>query len=103
MSDKVVCTWIIDIPQNRTVHLKLVWLDGGSSISVLCVLTVGDRLLERGGTALLSGCDRNKATLSWTGTGNSSNSAQLVYHGEKWFLNYPLCLIESVRLNWLTL
>ncbi|XP_028281680.1 mucin-22 [Parambassis ranga] len=79
MSDKVVCTWIIDIPQDRTVHLKLVWLDSGSSISVLCVLTVGDRVLERGGTALLSGCDRNKATLSWTGAGNSSNAAQLVY------------------------
>ncbi|XP_035516726.1 interphotoreceptor matrix proteoglycan 2 [Morone saxatilis] len=75
-----VCSWVIGIPLGRTVLLKVVWLESGSSISVRCVWNKQDQVLESGGTALLSGCDRNKATLSWTGAGHHSNGIQLSYY-----------------------
>ncbi|XP_040891094.1 flocculation protein FLO11 [Toxotes jaculatrix] len=77
-----LCTWTIDIPPGRTVLLKAAWLESGSSISVRCVGNEGDHdwVLESGGTALLSGCDRNKATLTWTGAGHSSNAIQMSYY-----------------------
>ncbi|XP_069545773.1 serine-rich adhesin for platelets isoform X2 [Brachyistius frenatus] len=74
-----VCTWMIDIPPGRTVLLKLVWLESGSRVSVRCVLNEEDEVLESGRMALLSGCDRNKSTLTWTGAGRSSNAVQLAY------------------------
>lgn len=74
---------MIGVPLGRTALLKLVWLDRGSSISVRCVWNEEDQVLERGGAALLSGCDGNKATLTWTGAGHSSNAIQLSYRGEK--------------------
>ncbi|XP_018555288.1 mucin-5AC isoform X1 [Lates calcarifer] len=76
------CTWMIDVPLGRTVLLKVVWLESGSSVSVLCVWKEEDhnQVLESGGTALLSGCDRNKATLTWSGPGHSSDEVQLSYY-----------------------
>lgn len=91
-----VCTWIISIPPGRTVLLKLVWLESGLNVSVRCVWNEEGQALESGGVALLSGCDGNKATLTWTGAGNSSNSIKLSYYGEKLLLNYPVWFIESV-------
>lgn len=81
-----VCTWVIDIPLGGQVLLKLVWLENGSSISVRCVWKEEDRALVSGGKALLSGCDKNKAALTWTGAGRSLNAVQLAYYGEKTFL-----------------
>ncbi|CAK6980007.1 uncharacterized threonine-rich GPI-anchored glycoprotein PJ4664.02 isoform X1 [Scomber scombrus] len=75
-----ICTWMFDIPLGRTVLLKLVSLEIGSSISVRCVWNEEDQVLESGGIALLSGCYTNKATLTWTGTGHSSNAVQLSYY-----------------------
>lgn len=88
-----LCTWLIDISVGRTVRLKLVQLKGGSSISVHCGRTEEDhdQVLENGQTALLTGCDRNKATLTWTGTGHYS--IQLAYYGEKpfyWIIQFNL-------------
>lgn len=74
-----ICTWTIDVPLGWTVHLKLVWQDGGSNVSVRCVWSEDGQILEKGGAALLSGCDRNKATLTWTVVGQSSNAIQLSY------------------------
>ncbi|XP_071361097.1 uncharacterized protein [Trachinotus anak] len=74
------CTWTIDIPLGRTVLLKVVWLESGSNISVRCVWKKEDQVLESEGTVLLSGCDGNKATLTWTGAGHSSNAIQLSYY-----------------------
>ncbi|KAG7485210.1 flocculation FLO11-like [Solea senegalensis] len=83
-SDKSIsnCTWMIDIPLGKSLILKVALLDSGSRISVHCVWNKEDhgQVLERGGTALLSGCDGNKATLTWTGVGHSSNVIQLSYH-----------------------
>ncbi|TDH15734.1 hypothetical protein EPR50_G00012980 [Perca flavescens] len=83
-SDKTIsvstCTWTIGIPLGQTVLLKSVWLESGLSVSVRCVLNEEDQVLESGGTALLSGCDGNKATFSWTGPGRSSNEIQLFYY-----------------------
>ncbi|XP_072240843.1 uncharacterized protein [Leuresthes tenuis] len=75
-----VCTWVLDIPLGRTVLLHLVELESGSNISVRCVWNKGDQALQSKDTALLSGCDRNKATLSWTGTGHFLNAVQLSYY-----------------------
>lgn len=75
-----ICTWLFDIPLGRMVHLKLLWLESGSSISVRCVWNEEDQVLESGGTALLSGCDRNKAILTWTGTRHYSNAIKLSYY-----------------------
>ncbi|XP_031719032.1 mucin-5AC isoform X1 [Anarrhichthys ocellatus] len=75
-----VCTWTIGVPLGPTVLLKLVWLDSGSSVVVRCVLNEADQVLESGGTALLSHCDGNKATFTWTGAGRSSNEMQLSYY-----------------------
>ena len=82
------CTWLIDVPLGVTVLLKLVWLESGSSISVRCVLNEEDKVLKSGETALLSLCDGNKASFTWTGAGHSSNAFQLFYYGEKPLLNY---------------
>ncbi|XP_073329195.1 uncharacterized protein [Pagrus major] len=71
-----VCAWMIDIPLGRTVLLKL---ESGSNISVRCFWNEEDRVLETGGTFLLSGCDGNKASLIWTGAGHS-NAVQLSYY-----------------------
>uniref|UniRef100_A0A1A8J4I7 EGF-like domain-containing protein n=4 Tax=Nothobranchius kuhntae TaxID=321403 RepID=A0A1A8J4I7_NOTKU len=71
------CTWVLDVPSEGTVLLKLEWSDGDSTISLRCE---EDRILQRGDTALLSSCEGNKATLTWTGAGRSSDSAQLVYY-----------------------
>lgn len=65
------------------VLLKLVWLERGSNVSLRCVSDQKDQALEIGDTALLAGCDQNKATLTWTGAGHSSNAFQLFYNGEK--------------------
>lgn len=89
-----VCTWMISIPAGRTVLLKLLWLESGSSITVCCLRNEEDRVLEIGGTALLSSCFGNKATLSWTGEGRSSNPIQLSYYGMKVSLDYPLQLLN---------
>ncbi|XP_044047690.1 flocculation protein FLO11 [Siniperca chuatsi] len=75
-----ICTWMIGIPLGQTVLLKVLWLESGSNISVRCVWNEEDRVLESGGTALLSGCDRNKAILTWTGAGHSSNEIQVAYY-----------------------
>uniref|UniRef100_UPI003AAF53B9 uncharacterized protein n=1 Tax=Centroberyx gerrardi TaxID=166262 RepID=UPI003AAF53B9 len=75
-----VCTWTIDIPLGQTVRLELAWLESGSSISVRCVWDQEEQVLETRGAALLSGCDRNKAALTWRGAGHSSNTIQLSYH-----------------------
>ncbi|XP_068593552.1 serine-rich adhesin for platelets isoform X2 [Cebidichthys violaceus] len=75
-----VCTWTIGVPLGPPVLLKVVRLDGGSSVVVRCVLNEGDRVLESGGTALLSHCDGNKATFTWTGAGRPSNEIQLSYY-----------------------
>ncbi|CAJ1054052.1 mucin-5AC [Xyrichtys novacula] len=76
-----VCTWTLSLPPGRTVLLKLVWLESNSSISVHCVPNREDLVLEGlRGSALLSGCDRNKATLSWTGPRQSSNVIELSYY-----------------------
>lgn len=85
------CTWMIDVPLGRTVLLKVVRLESGSSVSVLCVWKEEDhnQVLESGGTALLSGCDRNKATLTWSGPGHSSDEVQLSYYGEKLLTQLP--------------
>uniref|UniRef100_A0AAZ1XWB9 EGF-like domain-containing protein n=1 Tax=Oreochromis aureus TaxID=47969 RepID=A0AAZ1XWB9_OREAU len=79
-SQVLVCTWVIDIPLGGQVLLKLVWLENGSSISVRCVWKEEDRALASGGKALLSGCDKNKAALTWTGAGRSLNAVQLAYY-----------------------
>lgn len=91
-----VCTWMIGIPLGRTVLLKLVWLESGSRISVRCFWNEEDHILEMEGTALLSRCNRNKATLSWTGAGHSSNSIQLSYYGMNPLLNLSSLVIELV-------
>ncbi|XP_071379447.1 uncharacterized protein [Centroberyx affinis] len=75
-----VCTWTIDIPLGQTVRLELAWLESGSSISVRCVWDQEEQVLETRGAALFSGCDRNKAALTWRGAGHSSNTIQLSYH-----------------------
>lgn len=75
-----VCTWIIDIPLGRTVLLKLVWMENGLSLSVRCVWNEEDQVLASGEMTLLSGCDRNKASLTFTGAGRPSNAIQLVYY-----------------------
>lgn len=80
------CTWGLDIPPGKTVLLKLEWSEDGTRISVRCVGSK-DQVLQSGDSAVLSGCDRNKATLSWTGGGRSSDSLQLLYFGEKTFLD----------------
>lgn len=90
-----VCTWTISITAGRTVLLKLLWLESGSSITVRCLRNEEDRVLEAGGTALLSDCFGNKATLSWTGEGRSSNPIQLSYYGTKVSLDYPLRLLNQ--------
>ncbi|KAK5926362.1 hypothetical protein CgunFtcFv8_021943 [Champsocephalus gunnari] len=74
------CTWTIDVPLGVTVLLKLVWLESGSNISVQCVLNEEDKVLKSGETALLSLCDGNKASFTWTGAGHSSNAFQLFYY-----------------------
>ncbi|XP_032400420.1 mucin-16 [Etheostoma spectabile] len=83
-SDKTLslstCTWTIGIPLGQTVFLKSVWLESGWRVSVRCVLNEEDQVLDSGGTALLSGCDGNKATFNWTGPGRSSNEIQLFYY-----------------------
>ncbi|XP_065812068.1 mucin-3B [Labrus bergylta] len=75
------CTWTLNIPLGRTVLLKLVWLESNSSITIRCVWNKEDLVLEGGeGTALLSGCGKNKATLSWKGATQSSNAIELAYY-----------------------
>lgn len=89
-----VCTWTISIPAGRTVLLKLLWLESGSSITVRCLRNEEDRVLEIGGTTLLSSCFGNKATLSWTGEGLSSDPIQLSCYGTKVSLDYLLQLLN---------
>lgn len=84
-----VCTWVIGVPQGRTVFLQLVKLGSGSTVSVRCVWNQESQILDRGGKILLNGCDGNKATLSWTG-GRSADAIQLAYYGKKLLLNYPV-------------
>lgn len=78
-----VCTWVIGLPAGRTVLLKLVRLENGSSASVRCFGNEAGRVLESEETALLSSCDGDKAALSWTGAGRPPDSIQLVYYGMK--------------------
>lgn len=78
-----VCTWLLDLPLGKTVHLKAVWLEAGSNLSLHCAWNKEDQALRSGHAALLSHCDANEAAISWTGAGCSSIAAQLVYHGEK--------------------
>ncbi|XP_035000695.1 mucin-5AC isoform X2 [Hippoglossus stenolepis] len=77
-----LCTWMIRIPPGRTLLLKVAGLEGDSSVSVRCVWNkkAHDQVLESTGTARLSGCDGNKAALTWTGAGTSSDVIQLSYY-----------------------
>ncbi|XP_068444891.1 mucin-5AC isoform X2 [Clinocottus analis] len=75
-----VCTWTISVPPGRAVLLKFVRSDVGSSVKVWCVLNEGNRVLESGGEAVLSHCDGDKASFTWTGAGRSSNEIQLSYY-----------------------
>ncbi|XP_074542961.1 uncharacterized protein LOC141803001 [Halichoeres trimaculatus] len=76
-----LCTWTLSLPLNRTVLLKVVWLESNLSISIHCVSNEEDVALESsGGTALLSGCDKNKATLFLTAPRLSSDAIQLAYY-----------------------
>lgn len=93
--NRSLCTWLIDVPLGGSVLLKAVKLEGGQRISVRCVWSQQDLVLESGGSALLSGCDRSKASLAWTGRRNSSNEIQLSYYGENPFPQLP-GLNESV-------
>ncbi|XP_033824841.2 uncharacterized protein si:ch211-14k19.8 isoform X2 [Periophthalmus magnuspinnatus] len=79
----VVCTRTLEIPARHTVLLKLVWLERASNMSLLCVWGTKEWTLAVGDIALLSGCDQNKANLTWTGAGHSSNAFQLFYNGEE--------------------
>lgn len=81
------CTWVLDLPLGRMVLLKLDWSDVGPEVSVRCAGSEEGRVLRSGDMTLLSGCDGNKAPLSWRGTGPSSDSLQLVYFGEQTFLS----------------
>lgn len=85
-----VCTWMISIPPGRTVLLKLLWLERGSSATLHCLGKDEDRVLEIDGSALLSNCSGHKASLSWTGEGHSSNPIELSYYGRKVSLDYPV-------------
>lgn len=78
--NNVICTRTLQIPAGHTVLLKLVWLERGSNVSLRCVSDQENQALEIGDTALLAGCDQNKATLTWTGAGHSSNAFQLFYN-----------------------
>lgn len=84
-----VCTWMVDVPLGRTVLLKSVRLESGSNITVQCVWSEENQVLESEGTTLLSGCDGDKATLTWTGAGRSSDTVQLSYYGEKLSIQLP--------------
>ncbi|XP_030005368.1 uncharacterized protein LOC115429786 [Sphaeramia orbicularis] len=75
-----VYTKTVDVPEGRTVLLQLVRRESGSSISVNCVWDKKDQVLEVGEVVLLSDCNQNKATLTWTGEGHSTNAIQLSYH-----------------------
>ncbi|XP_041839396.1 uncharacterized protein si:ch211-14k19.8 [Melanotaenia boesemani] len=75
-----VCTWILNIPPGRVVFLKAVELERGSNISVHCAWNKDPQALQSGDTALLSGCDRDKATIRWTGAQRFPNAVQLVYN-----------------------
>lgn len=81
------CTWVLHFPAGRMVLLKLDWSEGGPGVLVRCARSEEDWVLWSGDMTLLSGCDGNKATLSWRGTGHSSDSLQLAYFGEQTFLN----------------
>uniref|UniRef100_A0A672IFF8 Serine-rich adhesin for platelets-like n=2 Tax=Salarias fasciatus TaxID=181472 RepID=A0A672IFF8_SALFA len=74
-----VCTWMIEIPAGKTVLLKPEWSGSGSSVWVRCILKEKNQALESGRTAVLFGCHRNQAALTWTGEGHSSNVVQLAY------------------------
>ncbi|KAK2817307.1 hypothetical protein Q5P01_025498 [Channa striata] len=77
-----LCTWSIDIPLGGKVWLKLKDFEGASNISVRCFWTGEDQdlVLENGKTTLLSGCARDKATLTWTGAQHSSGTIRLSYY-----------------------
>lgn len=75
-----VCTWIVDIPAGKTVLLKPEWSGSDWRISVQCILEEKNRVLESGRTAVLSGCDRNKAAFTWTREGHSTSVVQLAYY-----------------------
>ncbi|KAM4594450.1 uncharacterized protein V3H82_001255 isoform 1-T1 [Fundulus diaphanus] len=72
------CSWVLGIPLGRTVLLQLKWIGSDSRISLRCVEEY-QLSLSQGKTALLSDCEENKAVLSWTGPGISSNLIQLAY------------------------
>ncbi|KAK7929279.1 hypothetical protein WMY93_005674 [Mugilogobius chulae] len=76
----LVCTRTLGIPAQHTVQLKLVSLETGSNMSLVCVRDTKQWTLKVGDTALLSGCDRNRAALTWTGAGHSSNAFQFFYY-----------------------
>ncbi|XP_020773083.2 uncharacterized protein si:ch211-14k19.8 isoform X2 [Boleophthalmus pectinirostris] len=78
-SPLMICTRILEIPEHLSVLLKLVWLETGSNMSLVCVWDK-ERTLAVGDTVLLSGCDQNKATLTWTGAGHSTHAFQLFYY-----------------------
>lgn len=85
-----ICTWVIVLPPGRTVRLKSDWLGSDSNVSVRCLWNDEDGIRVSEGTALLSRCDNNKATLSWRGAGRTSNSIQLFYYGMKPLRLYPV-------------
>ncbi|XP_076004279.1 uncharacterized protein LOC142997005 isoform X2 [Genypterus blacodes] len=74
-----VCTWMIDVSHGQ-VFLSLAHLESGSSISVRCRRDQDEQMLRAGGTGLLLDCGRDKAALTWTGRGHSSNTVQLSYY-----------------------
>ncbi|XP_037329106.2 mucin-1 [Pungitius pungitius] len=73
------CTWTIGVPPGRRVLLTLVRSDGGSG-AVSCAAGEGSRVLESGGTVVLSGCDGHEATFTLTGAGRPSSGVQLSYY-----------------------
>lgn len=75
-----ICTRTLEIPPGHSVQLKLVWLESGSNMSLVCTGHQEERTLAVGDSALLHGCDQNRATLTWTGAGHSSNAFQLFYY-----------------------
>lgn len=76
----MICTRTLELPAGHTVLLKLVWLESGSNMSLVCTGDQDKQTLALGDTALLYGCDQNRATLTWSGAGHSSNAFQIFYY-----------------------
>ncbi|XP_024914230.1 mucin-5AC-like [Cynoglossus semilaevis] len=75
------CSWVIEIPEGRTLLLELAQSPGGAGVSVLCGDVTGAhrQVLGGQGGALLKGCGGNQAHITWTGDGRSPDEIQLSY------------------------